>query len=689
MRARGWTCGIVAVVVAVGCMALPTPAGADPSPLDSLTLDFIVDQSGLVVIDGAANRDTYDQAPTPPERAAIAGQVVDALSIPGDTAQVDPEKSDLYHEVGFRISLHQAFANDGDDGVRIDTGVLQPIAAAFGTLTLDVCRVVAPGLTLSIDASAPSTSPDPSGAGAPQTDRVDCRTWVMRPEDPPVVVTAHVSSTPAPAPAPEPRATARVVLPCGTPTTGDPTFVDAELITYPAHVLQAHATGLSSSHLLEADTVLGVHDPNSGRPRRPEGGDRAPLVRSSRRTARDAAPDHAGVQVRTGASVDVGGHQDLGGSGWVRAGNRDDAKCEAHRPLPGGRALLTTRIACAVALVLAATMLPAGADTTGVTATAALDCADPIGFTAPPRSEVVGGQVALLTSASRHRAAQAASFGDPATAQYRYFSKSPLYVRTGTGSAQIVIPRSERGRVAVSWGNTDHDGTATSTFDVGPCAGTRRWIVFPGGYFVTEPHCVKLSERGGQHATDRARGCRQGVSGSATASTGSIAVRTRAVCGIGSVRGMSIQHFSHMAIGVRDMDVALPFWRDVVGLRVSLDTVESMPRGDGNPPARRRAVYMRWDDDPRSSFVVLDQQLDFDTPGEPAQIFQMGLHHYGFWVDDVDPILARVEAAGVKVLLNGSVGADSVWWGEPPGDTIRSIIVQDPEGGYVQFDQRV
>ena len=152
---------------------------------------------------------------------------------------------------------------------------------------------------------------------------------------------------------------------------------------------------------------------------------------------------------------------------------------------------------------------------------------------------------------------------------------------------------------------------------------------------------------------------------------------------------MTISTFSHVAIGVRDMEVALPFWRDVVGLDVSLDTVEEMPRGDGNPPARRRAVYMRWDDDPRSSFVVLDQQLDFDTPGEPARIFQMGLHHYGFWVDDVDPILARVEAADVPVLLNGSVGADSVWWGEPPGDTIRSIIVQDPEGGYVQFDQRV
>ena len=222
-----------------------------------MTLDFIVDQSGLVVIDGAANRDTYDQAPTPPERAAIAGQVVDALSIPGDIAQVDPEKSDLYHEVGFRISLHQAFANDGDGGVRIDTGVLQPIAAAFGTLTLDVCRVVAPGLTLSIDASSAVDIARPLGRGCAAD----------RPRRLPNVGDAPRRSAGrghrarfeprAPAPAPEPRATARVVLPCGTPTTGDPTFVDAELITYPPHVLQAHATGLSSSHLLEADTVLG------------------------------------------------------------------------------------------------------------------------------------------------------------------------------------------------------------------------------------------------------------------------------------------------------------------------------------------------------------------------------------------------------------------------------------------------
>ena len=37
---------------------------------------------------------------------------------------------------------------------------------------------------------------------------------------------------------------------------------------------------------------------------------------------------------------------------------------------------------------------------------------------------------------------------------------------------------------------------------------------------------------------------------------------------------MGIRTFSHVAIAVRDMEVALPFWRDVVGLHVSLDTIE-------------------------------------------------------------------------------------------------------------------
>jgi hypothetical protein len=114
--------------------------------------------------------------------------------------------------------------------------------------------VASPGLVLAADASAPATSPDPNGAGAPGTDRADCRTWVLRGDDPPVVVTARVTTTGDYVPVPVARE--RVALPCGEPSTGDPSFAVRDAIAYPARTLQAHATGASSSHLLVADTVL-------------------------------------------------------------------------------------------------------------------------------------------------------------------------------------------------------------------------------------------------------------------------------------------------------------------------------------------------------------------------------------------------------------------------------------------------
>jgi hypothetical protein len=255
VQGRLWTCAVTALVIALGWVVVPDPAGAHQSPLDSLTLDFILDPSGLVVIDGAANRATYDpDAPSPAERSTIVDQVVDALGIPHDSVQVDTEKSDLYHEVGFRISLHQPFTNDTEGGVRVDTGALQPIAASLGTLTLEVCRVADPGLALAVDSSAPATSPNPAGAGASGTDRADCRTWALRADDPPVVVTARVTGTIASGPVAE----RHVTFPCGAPSSGgDPTYAIDYPVMYPKRVLQAHSTGSAASHLLQADVVIG------------------------------------------------------------------------------------------------------------------------------------------------------------------------------------------------------------------------------------------------------------------------------------------------------------------------------------------------------------------------------------------------------------------------------------------------
>jgi hypothetical protein len=129
------------------------------------------------------------------------------------------------------------------------------------------------------------------------------------------------------------------------------------------------------------------------------------------------------------------------------------------------------------------------------TKTAALDCQGAIGGGSATSAENVtriGGVVALQTSASNERALQTSRDPDAHGSVQRYLAKSPLYVRTEGRSAVIKVPQKARGHVALTWGNTDHDGVATRTLTVGPCAGGVGWIVFPGGFYVDRPRCIEL-----------------------------------------------------------------------------------------------------------------------------------------------------------------------------------------------------
>ena len=53
----------------------------------------------------------------------------------------------------------------------------------------------------------------------------------------------------------------------------------------------------------------------------------------------------------------------------------------------------------------------------------------------------------------------------------------------------------------MTWGNTDHDGIARRSFKLKPCAGPAKWLVFPGGYLLTEPACIDLVVRVTDHDT--------------------------------------------------------------------------------------------------------------------------------------------------------------------------------------------
>ena len=150
---------------------------------------------------------------------------------------------------------------------------------------------------------------------------------------------------------------------------------------------------------------------------------------------------------------------------------------------------------------------------------------------------------------------------------------------------------------------------------------------------------------------------------------------------------MPIQAVSHVAVGVRDMERSLAFYRDVLGMHVSLDTEEELPAIDDAPAFKRRGVYLRWREGPHESFIVLDQQLSREPFGEPPKLFQVGTHHWGFWVNDIDAIVERAEGAGVPIVVRPSNG-DTAAYGEAPGGVVRSAFLRDPDGNVVQLDQR-
>ena len=82
----------------------------------------------------------------------------------------------------------------------------------------------------------------------------------------------------------------------------------------------------------------------------------------------------------------------------------------------------------------------------------------------------------------------------------------------------------------------------------------------------------------------------------------------------------------------------------------------------------------------------MDQQLTRPRDGEPKGLFEIGVHHVGFWVDNLDEIAAGARAAGVPIIAEPSEhGADTVTYGEPPGGRVRGMFVRDPDDNVVQI----
>lgn len=150
---------------------------------------------------------------------------------------------------------------------------------------------------------------------------------------------------------------------------------------------------------------------------------------------------------------------------------------------------------------------------------------------------------------------------------------------------------------------------------------------------------------------------------------------------------MAICAVSHIAVGVRDMERALRFYRDVLGLVVSSDRLQKFSSFTTGEPVTRRGVFLRWRSGPHESFVVLDQRLPEPSAGRPLALFELGTHHFSFWVDDVDAVVERARAGGFAVHFPHVTDTED--YGEPRGGRVKSAFLQDADGNFVQVDQRL
>ncbi len=106
----------------------------------------------------------------------------------------------------------------------------------------------------------------------------------------------------------------------------------------------------------------------------------------------------------------------------------------------------------------------------------------------------------------------------------------------------------------------------------------------------------------------------------------------------------------HVAVSVQDMERAIAFYRDVIGMEKVFDREfdEPMARVIGVPGTQVRVVHMKLGD---SVVELFDYHYPIGRPPRPdAQQCDYGLTHIGFLVEDFWGTYRQLEARGVRFL---------------------------------------
>ena len=141
---------------------------------------------------------------------------------------------------------------------------------------------------------------------------------------------------------------------------------------------------------------------------------------------------------------------------------------------------------------------------------------------------------------------------------------------------------------------------------------------------------------------------------------------------------------SHIAFCVRDIDASLAFYRDKLGMQITLDQVQDttsggLPHVYNQARQTRRTVHLRYGESDSLPFLVMTSHPNESADGAPIKLDQIGISHLSFTVKNVKALAEDLLAKGVEL------AAPLASFANAQGE-VSSIFVYDPDGILVQFD---
>ena len=107
-----------------------------------------------------------------------------------------------------------------------------------------------------------------------------------------------------------------------------------------------------------------------------------------------------------------------------------------------------------------------------------------------------------------------------------------------------------------------------------------------------------------------------------------------------------IKRISHVAVIVSDIDAALEFWRDALGLKLSY--AEDVSEQDVE------VAFLQLGD---SEIELLRPTVDDNGAARFLAAHKSGMHHIALEVDDLDAMIERLQSEGVRLINHESVAA--------------------------------